>query len=484
MNCPDEDLALGMRHNFAQTLQPQITAVIEKICTQYVPGNEWLQIDKIEVDMGQLSPNVFGNDFEKIFLYKFEKELLAKLSGIPAAQRSNSVHQSMLGLLKHFLQKGVLPWWADEAEINLDDVWSDVFLNSQKQVLQFFLQQKNNTTVWKRAAFQLSEKARKELTELLKPLAAAKKLLDEMVVVLEKELGTLQHEQKAEALKVLQHFAKDSTAPVIENAPLVFEAGTSQLLVKNIGVTAILRLFAANPAALELVKKACSTILSGIQAGQSPGNEYGVETGTTAMLPDENLTADSNGANAKTATGSLLHEEHQDEADEAFTEKLLAKHAGIILLSPFLKPFFTNLQLIHTDQWVSHEAQVKAVYLLKHLADGGQQHPEYQLVLEKLLCGMPVNQPLEAAPVFTQKEMDEAEALLQSVLEHWKQLKNTSVSGLRESFFKRDGIITIKENNWLLQVERKTVDILLDSIPWGFSAVSLPWNEYIIFTEW
>jgi hypothetical protein len=74
--------------------------------------------------------------------------------------------------------------------------------------------------------------------------------------------------------------------------------------------------------------------------------------------------------------------------------------------------------------------------------------------------------------------------LLQSVLEHWKALRNTSLTGLRETFFKRDGLITRKENDWLLQVERKTLDVLLDSMPWGYSAVSLPWNDYIIYTEW
>jgi len=55
---------------------------------------------------------------------------------------------------------------------------------------------------------------------------------------------------------------------------------------------------------------------------------------------------------------------------------------------------------------------------------------------------------------------------------------------LRESFLKRDGILTQKENGWLLQVERKTLDILIDSIPWGYSTVSFSWNEYLIFVEW
>ncbi len=484
MNCPDEEQALSVRHNFAQTLQPQITSAIEKLCSKYVPANEWLQIGTIEVDMGQLSPDEFSSSFEKIFLYRFEKELVAKLSGIPAEQRSNSAQQSKLGLLQHFLLKGVLPWWADEAEINLDDVCSDVFAHSQKQLLSFFLHQKNNTIVWKRAAFQFSKKTRSSLLELFKPLATAKKVLDEMITAIVKEISTLQHEQKAEALSILRHRADDTSLTVIENAPAFFAAGTNQQEVKSTGIAAITRFFSANPLVYELIKKAISSVAGSIQIGYSNDNEYHIEGNATAAQADKNIEAVTYSENA----GSILQQEEQqnreEDADENGTEKLLAKHAGIILLAPFLNPFFTNLGLLQANQWVSHEAQVKAVYLLKHLADGGQQHPEYQLVLEKLLCGMPINQPLEAAPPFTPKEMEEAEALLLSVLEHWKQLKNTSVKGLQESFFKRDGIITSKDSNWLLQVERKTVDVLLDSIPWGFSTVSLTWNEYIIFTEW
>ena len=74
--------------------------------------------------------------------------------------------------------------------------------------------------------------------------------------------------------------------------------------------------------------------------------------------------------------------------------------------------------------------------------------------------------------------------MLQAVITHWKILKHTSISGLRESFLKRDGILRKKETGWLLQVERKTLDVLLDSIPWGFSTVLLPWNPQPLFVEW
>jgi hypothetical protein len=109
---------------------------------------------------------------------------------------------------------------------------------------------------------------------------------------------------------------------------------------------------------------------------------------------------------------------------------------------------------------------------------------EYQLVLEKILCGVPVGETIDTSIILTKEEMAEGELLLQSVIEHWSVLKNTSVNGLRESFLKRDGLLTCKDNGWLLQVERKTLDVLVDNIPWGFSTVLLPWNNYIISTEW
>jgi hypothetical protein len=81
-------------------------------------------------------------------------------------------------------------------------------------------------------------------------------------------------------------------------------------------------------------------------------------------------------------------------------------------------------------------------------------------------------------------ETNEALVLLNAVIEHWKALRNTTPNGLRENFFKRDGILMKKEEGWLLQVERKTQDVLLDNIPWGYSTLILPWNPYLIHVEW
>ncbi len=463
INCSEQDRALSMRQNFAQTLQLQIASVIDKVCSQYVPGNEWIQIDKVEIDMGQLSPNAFDTEFDKIFLYRFEKELVAKLSGISLEERNGSVHHSMFSLLKYFLKNGVLPWWADEAAINLEAVCKDVFVNSEKLMEQFFLQQANNIAVWQRIVFQLGVDTKMHIVKMLKALEVAKKVINEMLTILIEELSALPDAQKTTVLKKLEWQANKIDDLIIGNAPLFFAAVDNQLQLKKAGAAVLLKLFSATPNDFELVKNLLNTKLVGIETGQTRGDKIKHEIEETKLNGLENK------------------DENDDESDY---EKLMVKGAGIILLAPFLKSFFTTLQLLQANEWVTRQAQIKAVYLLKYLGNGPQQYEEYQLVLEKLLCGLPINHPIEAAPEFTQAETDEAQDLLLSVLEHWQRLKNTSVNGLRESFFKRDGILTAKENNWQLQVERKTMDVLLESIPWGFSTISLPWNKYIIFTEW
>jgi hypothetical protein len=124
------------------------------------------------------------------------------------------------------------------------------------------------------------------------------------------------------------------------------------------------------------------------------------------------------------------------------------------------------------------------VHLLKFLATGQKKVPEYALVFEKILCGLPADMPVPLDVILTDEEIAESESLLKAVITHWNVLKNTSTDGLRESFIKRDGLLTRKENGWLLQVERKTLDVLLDSIPWGFSTISLVWTRDLIFVEW
>ena len=74
--------------------------------------------------------------------------------------------------------------------------------------------------------------------------------------------------------------------------------------------------------------------------------------------------------------------------------------------------------------------------------------------------------------------------LLTAVIEHWEALKGASIEAVQNTFLLREGKVTKKEGQWLVQVERTGVDILLEKLPWNYSILKLPWLNELIYTEW
>jgi hypothetical protein len=91
---------------------------------------------------------------------------------------------------------------------------------------------------------------------------------------------------------------------------------------------------------------------------------------------------------------------------------------------------------------------------------------------------------LPAKATLTKKEKGQAESLLVDVIGHWKALKNTSPDGLRTGFFWRDGVITPKDNGYLLRVETRAQDVLLGSLPWAIGLIKLPWMDEPLHVDW
>jgi len=140
--------------------------------------------------------------------------------------------------------------------------------------------------------------------------------------------------------------------------------------------------------------------------------------------------------------------------------------------------------LLAGDRFLDADGQQRAIHLLYYLATGQTQPPEYELVLPKLLCGWPLNDPV-ISPRLPQAALDEAEQLLQTVINYWDVLKSTSPDGLREGFLQREGKLTrTGEQAWKLQVEQRAMDILLSRLPWGVSMVKLPWMDELLTVEW
>jgi hypothetical protein len=111
--------------------------------------------------------------------------------------------------------------------------------------------------------------------------------------------------------------------------------------------------------------------------------------------------------------------------------------------------------------------------------------PEHRETLAKALCGLPLEQPVEADVGLTDAETAEATALLEAAIRHWEALRSTTPDGLRAEFLQRPGVLSATSGgDWLLRVETRTADILLDRLPWGFSPVWLPWMSHLMMVEW
>ena len=160
------------------------------------------------------------------------------------------------------------------------------------------------------------------------------------------------------------------------------------------------------------------------------------------------------------------------------------KNAGLVLLHPFFHRFFEKLELIEDKKFRDLSSQGRAVRLMQFLCWGEKNSMEYEMQLPKLLCAMPSNLPMDHTVILTNDEKEEANSLLEAVIKNWGALGSTSADGLREGFLIRDGILKKNGPGWKLIVEGKTIDILLDRLPWGISMLKLPWMNEVLNVEW
>lgn len=167
-------------------------------------------------------------------------------------------------------------------------------------------------------------------------------------------------------------------------------------------------------------------------------------------------------------------------------EPFYVRNAGAILLWPFLSRYFQMLELLEKDSFRGEEEQSRAIHLVQYLATGKLEAPEHELLLNKLLCGAKPEQPLHPVTAVTQAEEDLAQQLLNSVIQIWKKISNTSIDGLRQSFLMREGKLLRRDSDdsWLLTVSAKSYDMLLDSLPWRLSLVRQPWMQTTLHVKW
>lgn len=162
-------------------------------------------------------------------------------------------------------------------------------------------------------------------------------------------------------------------------------------------------------------------------------------------------------------------------------EGIFIENAGAVIVAPFLPALFKSLG------WAKNGILLKpakAAWLIQYMVTGSIAIGEADLVLPKILCGLEPDVVINPWQKITAQQKKEVQELLQSVVAHWSILKNTSPEGLQQSFLQRNGKLILTNDQWLLQVEQKSYDMLLQQLPWNINMIRLPWMKNMLRTEW
>ncbi|ASS49016.1 MAG: hypothetical protein A3D31_05210 [Candidatus Fluviicola riflensis] len=167
------------------------------------------------------------------------------------------------------------------------------------------------------------------------------------------------------------------------------------------------------------------------------------------------------------------------------SEKLYVRNAGMVLLWPFLERYFEKNGLLTESKFINKHTQEQACWLLQQLVMGPQHELfEPHIPLNKVMVGLQPEAPVHAPELITNEQQLLMNELLSAVIEHVPAWKNLSVENLRKAYLQREGALSARDGQWLLQVKRETYDILLDKLPWPIQLIRLPWLEHLLVVEW
>ncbi len=441
-----ETAGLEIQRMMPDLFYHKLLPALEKAFDHSFPPDLVLKIDRIEVNAGTIDFDRLASELADSVVKELMKDIWKGEAGrvettpgsIQGIIKPVSHRENMMEVFIYFLKTGCLPWNFRIREGATLEEELGIILNA--------------TDLRTSSEFPMLK-----LKELLSDHGAVKRLVSQFTYPFQSGLLRLISPEVSEITGMIFSRAdKSSLLPEIrdEFRSCLFESAFNYSLVSEqpteLGL--LIQLTGILPARMNSIVG-----ISGIiqHSRNSP-----------AILPESRQNGKPNSEHLH------IHEK----------EGLYIDNAGLILLHPFLPSFFETLGITKADEIISTNS---ALRLLHFLATGQTTAPEYLLVLPKILCGLPVFEPVTINDEFNNNESDESMALLTAVILHWSALRNTSPDALRETFLKRRGKLFMESGKeWILQVESQTFDVLLGQLPWGIGHIRLPWMKHMLKVEW
>ncbi|HMR39469.1 MAG TPA: contractile injection system tape measure protein [Ignavibacteria bacterium] len=446
--------AFEIRNELEYICKNELLPQIEKMFDKLIPENKILRLDNLEINAGTIASDNWKNDLLEIVI----REISVKIEELKTEERYSAEETNTFirsennaqNIFFYFLENGTLPWHSgisSRAELNsltgeLMRTGDENFLNKMKDLLR----DKSNSL--NRLIHQTDENELKRISGLL-----------------------FNEEYQSRILSMLNSALVNLNINYSQRKEILYRSWFEIHLGNYHGMTES-----------ELLLKTSLLISGSLHLEKGAEMKGSFINNLTDQLKNKKYSEDI----LKSIKEFPVKEIKISGSGKGLNTgyEFYINNSGLILIHPFLLKLFENAGYAENNKWISKELQQRAIALTQYIVTGNEEYPEFLLMLNKVMCGYEIPESLPSDIELSEFEKNEADDLLNSVTGHWKALRNTSVNGLRETFLMRNGKLTEDNNGWLLQVEDKTVDILLNKIPWGVSMIKLPWMDKILRVEW
>lgn len=499
--------ALSGQEAISNIYHNDLLPLINEIFDGVLGDDEVIRIDSITLDLGTIAQNSLKEEL----IARLRKQLIDKLkkevqtAGILAEDSmplmkwlqenlpegsTRTERVSELELLAYFLQTGILPWWARKSKMGTNERLVNELVRKQPDALKSILEALvQHSLILRRLTYQLPDSSLQLLVTLWYPYW--RNILPGVLADIQSTVksGELPVRAEIEVREwcwevVFKHVTKHYFTPDFPEVPAQPDSSVTQLVFRFIEDAATpgkhKELVMAMQEKRNWVYPQFPKILLQLEKFYSKRKEGVVENAASKKKAKK-----AKEVKVEVSSDTILpRKPFPVYATPGTEEDIMIHNAGMVILWPFLETLFTGLSLMENKEFVSASATHRAALLLNYLVTKETVVPEYELILCKVLCGFPTEEPLPAAITLSPEEEEECENLLNVVAVRWTALKGTSGEAMRQTFLQKDGLLKQQENGWYLRIERATVDILVDKLPWGISIIRLPWTEKILYVEW
>ncbi len=160
------------------------------------------------------------------------------------------------------------------------------------------------------------------------------------------------------------------------------------------------------------------------------------------------------------------------------------KNAGLVIINQYIPMLFERLGLTNSHISLLPDKQSDAIHYLQYVATGLTETDEHYLVLNKVLCGIPILEPVKNKIEITPEDRELMEQLLQAIIGQWGASGSTSIDGFRGNWLNRDGLLIEYEDKWQLVIEKRAYDLLIYKLPFTLSVIQYPWMAKPLHVQW